>query len=210
MSVLKHRLVTGSLVLAGVVGMVAVPSASAVTSNGIVRATIGSAITIDSVTPATLTLNITPVSGGAQSTDTVAVAVSTNSGNGYDLSVNTNAATNTMVFGANSIAASGNITWGSAAALANNTWGFAIPSGTSGLIAASGFDASYTATTNLTTNASKFMAMPTNASPLLVRSVTSGPVSASSTPFWYSAKADTTKPNGNYDATVVYTAVARP
>lgn len=204
MSILRERLIVGSLAVVGIVGMAVAPTVSAITSNGIVRAALGSSISIDSVTPGTLALSVTPVSGGAQTTDKVDVTVTTNSSLGYQLGLATAPAALTK--GLDSIAATTFATWGTPGVLPNNSWGYAIASGTTGLTAGSNFDASYTATSNLTSNASKFLAVPTTNT--VVRNVSSGPTSADPTTFWYSVKADTTKPNGNYDSTVTYTATA--
>lgn len=205
---LKQRLYSVAAVVA-VVGVVLSPvaaSAAVDDEDTIINAVISSTISI--ATSGTVTLNIVPVSGGSQSTASDTVTVTTNQASGYNLNLKDFDSTLTLANGGDSIAASTNNTWGSAAALANNTWGFAIASGTTGLTAASGFDASYSALTDQTSDPAKFMGIQASDELLRTTAVPAG--SGDPTTVWYSAKADTTLPIGTYTNTVVYTATTNP
>jgi hypothetical protein len=190
--------------LAGVVGLALAPvsvSAVTATANTTINANLGSTISI--TTSGTVTLNITPVSGGSQSSASDTVTVNTNNATGYNLAVAD--ATLTLTNGANTIAASSN-TFAAATTLANNTWGWAVANTTTG-IGSNGFDASYSAFTNQSSHASHWAGI--TASDQQFKS-TSTTATNDTTTVWYSAKADTTKPNGTYTDTVVYTATTNP
>lgn len=205
MTSLKVYVATGALAAASVVGLVLAPLASAATTGSTsVQAVVGYTISLDSVSPATTTLSIAPVPGGAQTTASTVVTVTTNDSNGYRLTHSTNSAT--LTSGANTIGSTSG-TWTTPIALLNNTWGYAVASGTVGLTPASnGFDASYSAISNQTTSTTKFAAVPTTETD--IRSTTSA-ASAETTTFWYSAKVDNTKPSGTYSATITYNVYAK-
>lgn len=200
MRALTYRLVASSLVVAGAVGLVAGPVASAVTTGTTtVQAQVGYTISMDSVTPGTTTLAIAPVAGGSETSASTAVTVTTNDSLGYTLTHSSGSAT--LVNGASTIPSTTG-TWTTPIALANNTWGYGIASGTTGLTPGSnGFDASYAVITNQTSAAAKFAAMPTT--PTAVRA-TSTTASSDVTTFWFAAKADNTIASGNYTATISY------
>ncbi len=200
MSVLKKHKIAGTLAVFGVVGLVVAPVASAVTGTSTVRATIGATISLNSTT-GTVSLPISPIAGGNQTTASDSISVTTNKANGYNLGIISSVAA--LTNGANTIPATAG-TWASAIALANNTWGYAVPSGTTGITVGSNFDATYTATTDQASNALKFAAVPTTN---YVIRTTAVPATNDITTVWYSAKADATKPTGNYDATITYTAL---
>lgn len=203
MIVQKASSVVGTLALVGVLGLMIAPMVSAATTGTTtLQAQVGYTISLDSVTSGTTTLSIAPVSGGAQTTASTVVTVTTNDSGGYTLSHYSSSAT--LTNGANSIASTSG-TWTTPIVLANNTWGYAVPSGTSGLTPASnGFDASYSAISNQTSSAAKYAAMPTTST--AVRA-TSAAASSDTTTFWYSAKVDNTKPSGTYSATINYSVV---
>ncbi|MFZ1458603.1 MAG: hypothetical protein WAT17_01870 [Candidatus Saccharimonadales bacterium] len=192
--------------VAAVVGLVLAPvaaSAATDTENTIINAVLSSSITV--TTSGTVTLNIVPVSGGAQTTASDTVTVTTNHGAGYNLSLKDADADTNLVNGANNIPTSSSTTWGSPATLSNNTWGYGIASGTANLTAGSNFSAAYSALTDQTTDAHLFLGVKTTDQLLRTTSAAAG--SGEVTTVWYSAKADTTKPTGTYTDTVTYTAV---
>ncbi len=159
-----------------------------------VNAAIASTISIS--TSSTVAIAVTPVAGGAQSSSSDTVSVSTNNSTGYVLTLADSDATTTLVSGANTIAAHTG-TFASPTALANNSWGYAIPGGN--------FDATYNALNNATSSTTKWAGMPASGSPVTLKT-TGTTASADTTTVWYSVKADTTKPNGTYSDTVSYTA----
>lgn len=199
----KQRLYTLAA-LAGVVGVAVTPvAASAVTANTTINAVLSTSISI--TTSGTVALNIVPVTGGAQTTASDTVTVTTNNATGYNLNLKDADATTTLTNGANSIAASSNTTWGSPAILANNTWGYGIASGTTGLTTGSNFSATYTAQADQTTDSHVFLGV--TAADQLLRTTATAAGSGDVTTVWYSAKADATKPIGTYSDIVTYTAL---
>lgn len=176
----------------------ALASAATQSANTTVTATVDSVISISATVPSAI--SVTPVSGGAQSSQSHVVTVNSNNTAGYTLTLS-NADTTTTLSGpsAATIAASANTT-GAPAALANNTWGFAVAGGV--------FDASYSAESNVTSSATKWAGVPSSASPYQVKQ-TAAVATNDTTTVWYAVKADTTKPNGNYTDTVTYTATTR-
>ncbi len=181
----------------------AIASAATATANTTINATVESTISMSS--SGTVTLNITPVSGGAQTSASDTVTVSTNNATGYKLTLKDADTTLTLANGLNTIAASSN-TMSGATTLANNTWGFAVASATPG-VASNTFDASYTVFSNQASHASKWAGI--TSSDQQIKSTTST-ASSDTTTVWYSAKADTTKPSGTYSDIVVYTATTNP
>lgn len=153
----------------------------------------------------TVSLTVTPAAGGAQTSASDTVTVSTNNANGYKLTLKDADATLTLTNGGNTIAASSN-TMAAAAALANNTWGFAVASTTPG-VAANAFDSSYATFSNQTSHASKWAGI--TAADQQIKS-TNAVASGDTTSIWYSIKADTTKTSGTYSDIVTYTATANP
>ncbi len=187
--------------VASIVGVALAPiavSAATATANTTINANVGSTISISS--SGTVTLNITPVSGGAQSSASDAVSVSTNQANGYYLTLANNDTNTSLVSGVNTLTAHTG-TFASPSALGTNTWGFAIAGGA--------FDASYSALSNATGSATKWAGVPASTSPQTLKT-TSTTASSDATTVWYSAKVDTTKANGTYTDTVVYTATTNP
>lgn len=205
MSALKTYVAAGTLAAVSVVGLAVAPVVSAATTGSTsLEAQVGYTISMDSVSPATTTLSIAPVAGGAQTTRSTAVTITTNDSAGYTLSHNTSSAT--LAKGADTLASTAG-TWTVPIALANNTWGYAVASGTSGLTPVSnGFDASYANIDSAASSTAKYAAMPTTSTS--VRS-TSAAATSEVTTFWFSAKVDNTKPSGNYTATISYSVVGK-
>lgn len=205
---MKQQLKSRALVVASVaavVGLMLAPvAASAVAQNTTVTAVVQGSIAI--AQSGNVSFNVTPVSGGSQSSGNHTVTVTTNNALGYTLNLKDLDATLTLDGpSANTIAASSN-TMAAATTLANNTWGWAIPSGTTGA-ATNTFDASYTNFTDQTSSATKWAGIL--ATDQLIKS-TSGPA-GSGDPLVvnYSAKVDPTKAVGSYTDTVVYTATVK-
>ena len=188
----------GLVAAAGLVLVPAAANAAQQTSSTTVRTTIASTISLS--TGPLVTMGVTPVAGGSQSSVSDTATVSTNNPTGYTLTLQDADATTTLTDGSNTIAASAN-TPAAPAALANNTWGFAVP-------ALGSFDASYSVLTNASSSASKWAGVPASGSPFTVYSHGTT-ASGVATTVWYSTKADTTKPAGDYNDGVVYTATTQ-
>ena len=204
---MKQQLKSRGLIVASVaavVGLVVAPigvSAASSQSSTTITATIGSTISIASQNSNAVGFSITPVSGGAQSSSSDVVRVNTNNALGYTLALKDSDATLTLTSGANTIAAhTGTIT--TPTALGNNTWGFALPTASMTSVT-NGFDASYATLTNVTGSTTKWAGITATDQNLKVTNTTA---TNDDTTIWYSAKADTSKPNGAYTDTVTYTA----
>ncbi len=200
---LKQRLYSAVAVVA-VVGVALSPvlaSAAADSDNTTINALVGSTISLTS--GPTVNLSIIPVSGGSQTSNNDTVTVNTNNATGYELTFSDADADTDLISGGNTIDTHAG-TFTTPTALANNTWGYAVPSTTT-FIGTNGFDASYTAFTDQPTHASVWAGIPPLSTPQVVRD-TNAVASNHQTAFWYSAKVDTSKPNGTYADVVLYTA----
>ncbi len=160
----------------------------------IVEVSIGSVISI--ATTGTVDLAITPVAGGAQTSDSGTVTVSTNNAAGYTLTIENDSANTSLLNGAETITAHAG-TVASPTALANNTWGFAVAGGN--------FDGSYSALNNVASSTTLWAGVPASGSPVTIKT-TASTATDDETVVWFSAKADTTKPDGTYASTVTFTA----
>lgn len=198
MTKLKQSIYRGG-VAATVLAIASMPlSASAMTSNSVINATVRSTISISSVSPVSvvLTPGALPVVSSASDT----VTVSTNNSTGYVLTL-ANADTNrSLVSGTNTIAAhTGTPTVPSA--LANNTWGYAI--------AGAPFNTTYAAESSNSASTSLWAGVPASTAPVILKT-TSGVASGDQTTVWYGVRVNSTQPTGVYTDTVTYSATARP
>ena len=200
---IKQRLYAVAAI-AGVVGVALAPlavSAATDSSNTTITVTTGSTISITSQNANAVGFSVTPISGGAQSSGSDVVRINTNNATGYTLALKDADATLNLVNGANTIAPhSGTIA--SPTALANNTWGFALPTASMTGVT-NGFDASYSTLTNVSSSSTLWAGITASDQNLRV---TSSTATNDDVTVWYSAKADTSKPNGAYVDTVTYTA----
>lgn len=163
-----------------------------------VNANIGSSISIG--TSSTVTLNITPVTGGSQTSNKDTITISTNNAAGYDVTLADSDATTNLVNGGNNIPTA-STTPSTAAALSNNTWGWHVD----GL---SSFGSGGAVENNVTSSSIKYAGMPASGSPFNIKT-SSTTASADTVEVWYAAKVDTSKPNGTYSDTVTYTATTK-
>lgn len=178
-----------------------IASAAANTANTTINASIADVISI--TTGTTVALSLTPTAGGVVSSSSDTVTVNTNRTSGYNLSIADSDATTSLASGGNTFAAhSGTKT--APTALANNTWGFAVATGTTG-IGTNGFDASYATETNATSSATKWAGMPASGSPVMLKT-TAAVATNDTTTVWFAAKATASQPGGTYTDTVTYTA----
>lgn len=200
---LKSVIISGAAVSVGATGLL-VPTAFAASqsANTVINATIGSTISIS--TSGTVTLAITPTGSGSATSASDTVSVSTNNSTGYKLTL-IDADTNTnLVNGGNNIAASTGTFASPIATLANNSWGYRVDN-------AGTFGAGPTsAQTNQASLTGKYAGVVASSGTADTLKTTATTASADTTTVWYGAMADTTKPNGTYTDTVVYTATTNP
>lgn len=200
---IKSALV-GTAAFVGLAGTVLIPAAAFAavdTKNTTINATIAAVISM--TTSSTVAISLTPTGSGVVSSASDTVTVSTNNSNGYNLQVADSDATTTLVSGINTITAhTGTKTV--ATTLGTNSWGMAVPTGTTG-IGTNNFDASYSAETNNASSTSKWAGVPATGSPMLLKS-TAATATNDTTTVWYAVKVDTSKPTGTYSDTVTYTA----
>ena len=179
--------------------IVALPvfSASALDSNTTINAQINSVISVTS-TP-TVSLTVTPVAAGARmSSAQGTVTVGTNNASGYNLKIAMQTATRDLVNGSNTIAAhTGTKT--APSNLADNTWGYRVDGvGT--------FGSGTTAESNVASSSKTWAGVPASGGGDEIKN-TSTPASGDATTVWFGVSATSTKPNGTYTGTVVYTAI---
>ena len=173
-----------------------VASAATDSGNTTVNAVVSSTITL--TTNPTVTINLQPTSSAVLTSVSDTVQVSTNSANGYYLTLADGDTTTDLVNGSDTLAAHAG-TFASPTALATNTWGYRI-------VGQGGFTASaYNAETNATSSSSTWAGIASSASPQTVKT-TSTTASNDPTVVWYAVKIDTSKPTGTYTDTVTYTA----
>lgn len=184
------------LAIAAVVVSPIVASAATQSGTTTVNAVVSSTITL--TTNPTVTINLQPTSSAVLSSVSDTVQVSTNSANGYFLTLADGDTTTTLANGANTLAAHAG-TFGTPTAMATNTWGYRI-------VGQGGFTATaYSAETNSTSSSSTWAGISSSAAPQTVKT-TATTANNDPTVVWYAVKIDSTKPNGTYTDTVTYTA----
>ena len=176
----------------------------AATSNTSLSATVTDVISMTS--GPSVTLSITPTSGGNVSSASNAVTVTTNNTAGYTLDVKKTEAATTLVSGANTLTSRASTT--TAAALANGEWGWAVPSTTTGT-APTGLDTTYTAEVSAGSSATKWVGVNGSAGAGVIVKQTSSTASADPVTVWFAAKANSSTPSGAYTGGVTYTATTR-
>lgn len=194
----KLKVLTGIAVTAAVVVAPMAVSAATESKSTTINAIIGS--TISMTTSGTVNLNVTPITGGAQTSASDTVTVATNHAGGYNLTLADSDATTSLVNGANTITAHAG-SFATPTVLANNTWGYHVDG-------VGGFGTGGAIETNVATSTIKYAGVPATGSPVTLK--TTAAVAADVTTVWYGVKADTTKPNGTYTDTVTYTATTNP
>lgn len=193
-----YKALTGLTISAVLLSPLGVFAASD-SKNTTINANLGS--TISMTTSGTVTLNVTPVSGGSQTSASDTVTVSTNNSTGYDLTLADSDANTNLVNGGNNIAAHAG-TRTSPTVLANNRWGYRVDG-------IGGFSTGGAIESNVTTSSITYAGVPASGSPDNIKS-TSSTASGETTTVWYAVKADPTNPNGTYADTVTYTATTKP
>lgn len=196
----KSNIVKKIIVL--LLASIAVPGViSAASETTIITANLGSTISL--TTSGTVSINITPTSSGSASSASDTVSVSSNNTSGYTLSLKDSDTVLTLTKGSDTI---DNHTgsFDSPSTLANNSWGYRVDGvGSFG----SGPTSAETNQANLT---GTWAGIKSSSDTDDVLKVTSSVALDDETIVWFGVKADTSKPNGAYTNTVVYTATTNP
>jgi hypothetical protein len=193
------RITKPRLLAVGTLAVLISPLAAAAnTATTTITAQLNSTISSFTTSSAITLGPFTPIVGGTQASASDTITVSTNAAAGYSLTLQSNTAGVTLVNGANTIATSA-ATPASPTTLANNTWGWREDT-------LSGFGAGPTNAGNA--NSATYAAFPATGAPVTLLARGAGPYVSDVQTIWYSVKADTSKPNGNYVNTALYTATA--
>lgn len=200
MLITKRQQVFGAVAGLSMLALAVVPlAASAVTANTTINATVGSAITVTSVSP--VAISLTPTAGGVVSSASDAVTVNTNSTLGYTLTFADSDASANLVSGGNNITPVSGGTFASPVVLTNGTWGYRI-------VGLGGFGGTaYTGETDAGSSTSTWAAVPVSGSPQTIKAPT-GVATNDVTTFWYGVKVNSSQPTGVYTDQVTYTATA--
>lgn len=193
----KAKIAAWALVAAAVATAPLSVSAASSTSTTTITTDVQPVISISS--GANVGLNITPDATGVLSSGTNTVTVSTNVTNGYTLALKDSDASTTLSSGGGTFTTNASAT--TADALANGEWGWAVPSGTTG-VGVTGFDASYAAPTLTSTFAG---VNATGGSNVTIKT-RSGTATNDTTTVYFAARANTSQPSGQYTGAVTYTA----
>jgi len=161
-----------------------------------ISVSLGSTISIS--TTGTVSIDVTPVTGGSQSSASDTVTVSTNNATGYNLTLaDSDADTDLVHENETDTITAHDGTFAAPTALDNNTWGYAIAGGD--------FDESYSTINNAASSTTKWAGVPASGDEDTLKT-TNDTASDDATTVWFSVKADTSNPNGDYSDTVTYTA----
>lgn len=193
------------MALLGAVASPAIASAATEYDDTQINVTVGSAISIES--DGTVAISLTPTVDPVVSSNSDEVEVSTNNMTGYNLTIQDTDTTTTLTGVGNGSNTFTSIGGGinAAAALTNGKWGFAVPTGTTGL-GTNNFDASYSAETNNTSSTSKWAGVPSSSGSAITIKSTAATASGDTTTVWFAARADPSQPADTYQNTVRYTA----
>lgn len=175
-----------------------VASAATETGNTTLNATVNSTLTLS--TSGTVGISLTPTSGAVASSASDTVTVSTNSSNGYALSLSDSDTVTTLANGPDTVAAHSG-TYASPTTLGANTWGYRIV-GQGGFTAAA-----YSAELDVASSTSTWAGVTSSAAPAVIKTTATNATNDATT-VWYGVKMDTSKPTGVYTDTVTYTAVS--
>ena len=148
-----------------------------------------------------LYLNVSPVTGGAQTSAADEIAVYTNNVSGYSLTLSDSDTNTSLISGGDSITAHTG-TQASPTILANNTWGYHIDG-------VGGFASDGTAESNVTSSGILYAGVPSSSSPVTIRTTT-GPSNWDPFTIYYAARVDPSQPSGTYVDIITYTATTNP
>ena len=157
--------------------------------------------TISLATSGTVTLPATTKPSGVVTIDKDIVTVTTNSGGGYTLRLESVSGTSSQLVNGGEVIPAVSASAASPATLGLNEWGYRIDG-------ALGFGAGPTsAITSQPSSSLTFAGVPLLGAPQDIKVTASSAPSGDVTNVWYGVRADMTKPAGTYTSTVTYTAV---
>lgn len=156
-------------------------------------------------TSGSVTLPVQPTATGAYTIDDDEVTVTTNSADGYTLSISSSsndAASTSLVGPVPHVITPTTGTPASPTTLDDNQWGLRVDGSL-------GFGSGPTSTvTNATSSSLEFAGLTLLNSPAVIKTTNSAAPSGDTTSVWYGVQANTSIDAGTYTQTVVYTAVA--
>lgn len=162
----------------------------------------GQGCNISITTSGTVALSATPTVSGVYTIAEDVVEVTTNSPDGYTLTLETDSATENSLDGSDGSISAVSGTPASPVTLSMNEWGFRVD----GL---SGFGAGPTSpVTNQASSSVTFAALPFMNSAATIKTTAGPALSGDTTDVWYGVRVDTSLPAGTYTRTVTYTATA--
>lgn len=200
MSRTSKRFLIAAVGFVAIAGVAAPLTASAVTANTTITATVNPTITVASTGAVSFILSPTATPVESRASDTV--TVNTNDVLGYTLTLADSDAVTNLASGANTIGASAGTFAVPTTFTILNKWGYAMAGGN--------FSGSYTALNNDTTFTDKWAGVPATGSPQTLKT-TAVTATNDTTTVWYGARVDSTQPSGTttpYTDTVTYTATA--
>lgn len=162
----------------------------------------GSVCSITLSSNGTVSLNVTPTSGGSCTVRSDVASVETDDSNGYTLTLADNSTSTALINGSTNINA-GSGTFSSPAALSGDAWGYRVDSlGSFG-------SGPTTNQTNVSPSSALFAAIEaSNQTADTIASTSAAADPAVNTTVWYGVCADTSIPSGAYTTQVTYTAIA--
>ena len=200
-------------------GLASIATTSAYTSSATttVTVTINPVINITDGNSGTTTLAaITPTSAGRMSSSTDSLAVTTNDVSGYTVTIQMAGATNTLVSGGNSIAASAATTGtpaalvvGSGTAAPTGAWGFCVPSGSGNGSYTTSFVSCDGTLSSAAISSGKYAPVPVSGSPFTLFDTSSSSVGSYNTVVTFGAAVNNGQASGTYTGTVVFTAITK-
>lgn len=158
--------------------------------------------TISLATSDTVALSLTPTATGVYTIDNDAVEVTTNSDDGFTLSIESDAPDSSDLEGDDGVIAPVSGSPASPATLDMNQWGYRVD----GMF---GFGAGPTsAAQNQSSSSLTFAGLPLSGSPAILATLDESAPAGIVVDVWYGVRGDTSIPSGAYTRTLTYTAVA--
>jgi len=210
-----------SLTSIGLMGIASAANAYTSSTATTITVAVNPIIDISDGNSGTTTLSaITPTGVGSMSTKTDPLSVTTNDVGGYKVTIEMAGASNTLVSGTNTLAASAATTAspaalvvGSGTAAPTGAWGFCVPSSSGNGTYVTTFSTCTDGTTSnsiaIPTGAGHLYApVPVAGSPFTLFTTSTSSVSTYTTTVTFAAAANNGQASGTYTGTVVFTAIA--
>lgn len=160
---------------------------------------IGTPVYLTLSSPTSTSLHVAPTAGSRTSSISQDITASTNSPDGYTLSVSMEGTDRILANNGHTIPpTAGTVT--SPATLSLNSWGFRVAN-------VGSFGSGGATENGVESSAYLWAGMPSADSPATIKTTT-GPSQNDTTTVWYGMRIDTQKPSGTYSGSIMYTAVA--